>query len=172
MDFSTLSALMEPCDINGLINDTIAYLSTQSRFDDIKIRFNPSTRAIFTRSDIGQLQQLLYNLIYNSADAVKDKLSGDEKRIEITAQMDGDEKNFSISVEDNGTGISDEYMDIAFKERFTTKKAGHGLGLMVCKRIIENHKGHLKIKSKSGEGTLISIRMPISEVVAEEPVPA
>jgi len=172
MDFSTLSALMEPCDINALISDTIAYLSTQSRFDDIKIRFSPSPRAIFTRGDIGQLQQLLYNLIYNSADAVKDKLPGDEKRIEITAQMDSDEKTFSISVEDNGTGISDEYMEIAFKERFTTKKAGHGLGLMVCKRIIENHKGHLKIRSKPGEGTLISIKMPISEVVVEESVPA
>lgn len=170
MDFSSLSASMEPCDVNRLIKDTIEYLITQNRFDKIKIEFTPSDAKIFTRADTGQLQQLLYNLIYNSADAVKEKQSQNEKRIEIKSLLE-DENNFSITVSDNGAGISEEFINIAFKERFTTKKSGHGLGLMVCRRIIENHKGRLKIDSNPGKGTVITITAPIIRVTEERRVP-
>lgn len=170
MDFSTLVASMEPCDINNVVNDTIEYLCNQKRFDNIKIEFKSFQESIFTKADIGQLQQLLYNLIYNSADALNENPSTEERRIEISSVMEDDGKNFSISVSDNGPGISDEYINIAFKERFTTKKTGHGLGLMVCRRIIENHKGLLHIDSHPGQGTTIKITMPVVSVVSQSEV--
>jgi len=170
MDFSNLSASMESCNINQLIKDTIGYLITQDRFDNIKIKFSPSEKEIVTRADIGQLQQLLYNLIYNSADAVRERPTPDEKKIEIKSSIDN-ENTFSIAVSDNGTGISEENIRIAFKERFTTKKSGHGLGLLVCRRIIENHKGRLDINSNPGEGTVITIAMPMAHAAAELRVP-
>lgn len=171
MDFSTLSASMEPCDINNVINDTIEYLSTQNRFNNIKIKFTPFQQTIFTKADIGQLQQLLYNLIYNSADALNEKPSSEERKIEISSVIESEGKNFSFSVSDNGSGISDEYIDIAFKEQFTTKKTGHGLGLLVCRRIIENHKGQLDINSKPGQGTIIKITMPVVSIESPQEVP-
>ncbi len=171
MDFSTLSATMEPCDINNVVNDTIEYLSTQKRFDNIKIEFVPSPESIFTKADIGQLQQLLYNLIYNSADALNEKSSVDEKKIEISSVYESDGEKFSITVRDNGSGISDEFIDIAFKERFTTKETGHGLGLMVCRRIIENHDGKLHVESKHGEGTIIKITMPLVSIESSQEIP-
>ncbi len=171
MDFSTLSATMEPCDVNDVVNDTIEYLSTQKRFDNIKIAFVPFPESIFTKADIGQLQQLLYNLIYNSADALNEKSSADEKKIEISSILESNGDKFSITVSDNGSGISDEFINIAFKERFTTKETGHGLGLMVCRRIIENHDGKLFIESKHGEGTIIKITMPLVSIESPQEVP-
>ncbi len=171
MDFSTLSASMEPCDINSVINDTIEYMITQNRFNNIKIKFTPFQQTIFTKADIGQLQQLLYNLIYNSADALNERLSDEERKIEISTNIDSNEKNFSISVSDNGAGIPDEHIDIAFKKRFTTKKTGHGLGLLVCRRIIENHKGRLNVDSKPGQGTIIKITMPVVSTSSPQKVP-
>ena len=170
MDFSTLSAMMEPCDINNVINDTIEYLSTQKRFDNIKIEFKGSQEPIFTKADIGQLQQLLYNLIYNSADALNEKSSADEKKIEISSALGNDNEKFSFTVRDNGSGISEEFINIAFKERFTTKETGHGLGLMVCRRIIENHDGILNIESKHGEGTVIKVTMPLVSIESRQEV--
>ncbi|MCP4706011.1 MAG: response regulator, partial [candidate division Zixibacteria bacterium] len=167
MDFSTLAASMEPCDINNVVNDTIEYLGTQKRFDNIVIEFVPSQQSIFTKADMGQLQQLLYNLIYNSADALNEQSSVEEKKIEISSAIESDEKEYSITVSDNGPGISDEYVNIAFKERFTTKETGHGLGLMVCRRIIENHKGNLDIDSKTGEGTIIKVTIPVDPVTSQ-----
>ncbi|RKX18273.1 MAG: hypothetical protein DRP51_09460 [Candidatus Zixiibacteriota bacterium] len=161
---------MEPCDINNVVNDTIEYLKNQKRFDNIKIEFEPSSESIFTKADIGQLQQLLYNLIYNSADALNEKSSTDEKKIEISLIQESDGEKFSITVSDNGSGISDEFIDIAFKERFTTKETGHGLGLMVCRRIIENHDGKLFIESKHGEGTIIKITMPLVSIESRQEV--
>lgn len=171
MDFSTLAASMEPCDINNVVNDTIEYMSTQKRFNKIEIKHTPSQQSIFTKADIGQLQQLLYNLIYNSADALKEKPSVEKQKIEISTLIENDGKSFSITVSDNGSGISDEYIDIAFKERFTTKKTGHGLGLMVCSRIIENHKGQLHIDSKPGQGTIIKITMPVVSFAGTQEIP-
>ncbi|HHI02526.1 MAG TPA: response regulator [candidate division Zixibacteria bacterium] len=172
MDLSAMSVSMEPCDINNVINDTIEFLSTQNRFNNVKINFTPTRQTIFTKADIGQLQQLLYNLIYNSADALNEKPLTDERKIEISTTIDSGGKNFSISVSDNGVGIPDEYIDIAFKERFTTKRRGHGLGLLVCRRIINNHKGQLSINSNPGQGTTIKITIPVVSVTSPQEVEA
>lgn len=172
MDFSTMKATMECCDINGLISDTIAYIKTQKHFDNIKIEFLQSEQPIFARADAGQLQQLMYNLIYNSADALREKAHQEEPSINISTSLNSEEGDFAISVGDNGVGISDKYLGIAFKERFTTKKSGHGLGLMVCRRVIENHDGHLQVDSIPDQGTTIKIRFPVTEMIEKVEVPA
>ena len=172
MDFSRMDSTFETCDLNTLIGDTVDYIKMQRHFADIDIQFNNSTLAIFTQADTGQMQQMMYNLIYNAADAIKEKTEVDRKSIKIETSIDPDGDEFTITVSDTGIGIPKKYIDAAFNKRFTTKKSGHGLGLMVCRRIIENHKGRLKINSTPDVGTTIKIIFPLRTQIQESEIPA
>ncbi len=175
VDFSGIESVHENSDINGLISDVIDYLIVQSRFLNIDVELRKSEMPIFTYADPSQLQQLLYNLINNAADATLEREDNVEKKIVITTEFDSEKEGFTITVCDKGTGIDEAQVNKVFKERFTTKKTGHGFGLLVSKRIIENHSGKFRINSVPGQGTTIAIDFPIqsrpSEVEAEDTEP-
>ena len=65
-----------------------------------------------------------------------------------------------INVKDTGVGISKENVPKIFTPLFTTKSKGQGLGLAVCKRIIEDHDGSIEVESQEGEGSTFKLKMP------------
>ena len=69
-----------------------------------------------------------------------------------------------ITVSDTGVGMSDETKANLFKAFFTTKKDGTGLGLLSCRRILDNHKSYLRVESTPGEGTTFSIYLPMRQM--------
>ena len=93
--------------------------------------------------DVAQIQQLMVNLIYNAADALE--AVEEDKHISISTSTCaiGDEKAVRISVEDNGPGVPEEKRELLFEKRFTTKRKGHGIGLMTCRHIIDAHNGNI-----------------------------
>jgi signal transduction histidine kinase len=107
----------------------------------------------------------LYNLFHNAADAL---IGCNEKQIEVGVDPTGD--RFILSIRDTGAGFDPELLTKAFHEKFTTKESGHGFGLVVCKRIIDNHGGELNVESAPGEGTCISIDFPVA-VGSGSPLP-
>ena len=69
-----------------------------------------------------------------------------------------------ISVRDDGTGIDEADLAKIFQPFFSAKKAkGIGLGLSICERIIQNHGGHIAVKSEPGKGTVFTIRLPLKQ---------
>jgi len=102
----------------------------------------------------------------NSADSINENENNSDKRINVKVKYDSADNSFAISVKDNGSGISDEYLHQAFKERFTTKESGHGFGLLVCDKIVEHHKGKLEVTSNSEFGTEITIKFPLTTELA------
>ena len=70
----------------------------------------------------------------------------------------------SISIEDNGPGMSREVMDRVLEPFFTTKEEGTGLGLSIADRILKEHGGHLLVDTKEGSGSVFIIIIPASEV--------
>ena len=68
----------------------------------------------------------------------------------------------TIRFEDTGCGISHENLDDLFNPFFTTKNGGTGLGLSISRRIIEEHKGHIRVESKEGKGTIFTIGLPLN----------
>jgi len=74
----------------------------------------------------------------------------------------------SIKIRDTGAGISPEAMDHLFDPFFTTKADGIGLGLYICKNIIEDHQGTLKVESEPGNGTEFTVWLPGAGPQAEE----
>ncbi|MEW6457363.1 MAG: ATP-binding protein [Acidobacteriota bacterium] len=104
--------------------------------------------------DEDQVQQVLVNLLMNSIESIEN-----EGKISLILNV-LNKKGIEIKIIDNGRGIPKENMPLVFKPFFTTKPRGTGLGLSVCKRIIENHKGRISIESEEGQGTIVSIFFP------------
>jgi signal transduction histidine kinase/tetratricopeptide (TPR) repeat protein len=102
------------------------------------------------------LEQALLNLVINAIQAMS---SGGKLKVQTTSQNN----NLHISIEDTGSGISDENMKKIFDPFFTTKENGVGLGLSLAHEIISDHKGKFNIESISGSGTKVSICFAIVE---------
>ncbi|MEA2031680.1 MAG: response regulator [candidate division Zixibacteria bacterium] len=167
MDLSNTASKKEMINFNDLLSEVVDYLKPQKRFKDVVIDFEKVDMNIPLEADATHIQQLLYNIFNNAADATR----GCETR-QITARVnvDNDGQRFSISIADTGTGIEPERLSQMFNQRFTTKKDGHGYGLMVCKRIVDNHNGHLNVDSIVGQGTIFFIDFPLAATTVEPSV--
>ena len=114
-------------------------------------------------ADAQQLEQVLVNLYLNALDAM---LGGGH--LTVSAQLDGNDdfsKEVVISVADTGHGVPREDLAKIFQPFFTArKKAGMGLGLSICERIIKNHGGKIEVESEQGQGTLFRIRLPVKSL--------
>ncbi len=166
VDLQPISSEKEVICFDRLITEVVEYLKPQKRFRGAKIEMSGLHQEIPFRADATQIQQLLYNLFNNAADATE----GMENRlVKVSLAIEPNGSSFTFSIQDNGVGFDQEMLTRAFQERFTTKKTGHGFGLVVCKRIIDYHSGELKIDSTPGKGTTITVRFPMALPV-EQPV--
>jgi len=111
-----------------------------------------------------QLHQLFSNLISNAI-----KFNHEVPQITITSVVVLDAEdilqnrtNYAISITDNGIGFAQQYADQAFQpfKRLTSEFEGTGIGLSLCKRIVENHKGSISVQSEPGKGTTFQIKFP------------
>ncbi len=97
------------------------------------------------------LKQVLINLLKNSFE------STEKGEVVLSVKKD---KKWIIEVIDTGKGMSDEEIKKVFKEKFTTKKEGSGIGLLWVKKVVEAHEGKVEIESRRGEGTVVRIYLP------------
>jgi signal transduction histidine kinase len=106
--------------------------------------------------DLGQIGQVLLNLITNARDALQGR-DGAEIRLALS-EADG---QALLTIADNGPGIPPEVLDKMFQPFITTKKKGNGLGMAICYGIIESHRGRISIDSGPERGTTITIGLPL-----------
>jgi signal transduction histidine kinase/CheY-like chemotaxis protein len=161
LDFSSLKSEKAKCDINELVDKTLLFVSPQHRFKNISLKKELKEGIEPVIVDSGQIQQVLYNLLNNAADAMG-KRTGEGGTITVGTDCDKKEKMVLIWVRDTGYGMSDEELERLFQGGFTTKKSGHGIGLSICKKIIENHNGTIEVESKINQGTTFRIRLPFT----------
>jgi signal transduction histidine kinase len=114
------------------------------------------------RCSPSQINQVFLNLVHNAVQAMPKR---EEKGVITLRTSMHDDHTVRVDIQDNGSGIPDEILPRIFDPFFTTKKVGEGTGagLAICYRIIENHGGHIEVKSKPGVGTTFSILLPIKE---------
>jgi PAS domain S-box-containing protein len=105
--------------------------------------------------DITELRKLFLNLIINAIDA-----SDPGSTIELRTGRDGD-NTVQVEVQDEGGGMDDETLSRLFEPFYTTKKTGTGLGMAISKKIAELHRGDLRVVSRLGAGTKVTVRLPI-----------
>jgi C4-dicarboxylate-specific signal transduction histidine kinase len=109
------------------------------------------------------LQQVLLNLIMNAADAMS-AVTGRERLLTIQAAPN-EQTSVRLTVEDTGCGIDQAHVDRIFDPFFTTKSHGMGLGLSICRSIIEAHGGRLWVLPRSPFGTAFHLTLPSAEAV-------
>jgi len=101
--------------------------------------------------DARKIEGVLSNMINNAVQALDGKG-------EIDIETKSDSEFFTIKIKDSGPGISDENLDKIFEPMFTTKTTGTGLGLVICKSIIEQHGGTISVTNKP---TTFTIKLPV-----------
>jgi len=159
VDSARLKSEKVEVDLDNLIEDTISFLSPQKKYRGLELTHESGEKIPKLRADTRQLQQLLYNICNNAAEAFS---KAETEKKTITIITDYIDSNAYVEIRDNGCGIPADLVDKAFSNRFTTKASGHGFGLMVCKKVVENHNGTIEIESTPGEGTAFKINIPVT----------
>jgi signal transduction histidine kinase len=120
----------------------------------IDIQFNSEIDVAFVNADKDQLLRVLNNLVNNAIQAIED-----DKRGEIFLSLVKENECYMVCVSDNGTGINEDVKQKIFQPNFSTKSYGTGLGLAMCKRIIEHHNGSIWFESETNKGTTFCFKL-------------
>ena len=164
MDINQGEACFVPADLNQLVQNILAFLKPQNRFDGIEITTELSPDIPLVQLDPNQIQQTLVNLVQNAADAMVD--CSDSRQIQVRTELSDDNIHSRVVVVDNGPGVDTEREPSLFEKRFTTKRKGHGYGLVICKRIIDAHNGSICYQRK--DKTEFLFELPIKHAESND----
>ena len=145
----------EPMDIHLAIGEVIRLMRDELTRNRTSVEVSGDEQIPLVYADRLQIQQVMWNLIHNAAEAMEGLESN--RVIKVNIQWNRSSE-VSVSVSDRGLGFP--ALDRAFEAFFTTKKSGMGMGLTICKTIIEAHGGHLQVKPSSDIGTTLSFTVP------------
>jgi signal transduction histidine kinase len=106
----------------------------------------------------GQLQQVILNLVKNAAEAM-DGVCGRPRVLRVESAI-YDSDNVLVAVEDTGTGIDQNDLNRIFDSFYTTKSHGMGMGLSICRSIVESHGGRIWASSGDARGSIFSVKLP------------
>ncbi|MCW4453017.1 HAMP domain-containing histidine kinase [Kaistella sp. BT6-1-3] len=124
-------------------------------FSDEKIYFHSNRDIIMVEMDKIYLSRIITNLVANARQAKHD----DRDNI-INLDVEQRQKRVIITVDDNGTGIPEDLYDRIFEPNFTSKTSGTGLGLTMVRKMVEDYKGQISVKSEVGKGSTFTISLP------------
>ena len=164
------SAEPQLLDVNGLVRSTCNFISYDRRFKHVGLTTDLDSQLPAVNAVGDHITQVLMNLLINSADAMEG-VSGRKPAIVVATHSSAG--GIQLTVADNGHGMSEEILDRAFDEFYTTKPAGKGsgLGLALCKNLVETSGGTIRIDSKKDVGTTVTIELPLALEARARPEP-
>ena len=142
---------MHELDLATLVREVLTLYESLGSSIDLKL--SPGAPQIV--GDAAQLRQVIHNVLQNAQDALAET---SEPRIEIALEAAGENVRFSIT--DNGTGFPENLMKRVFEPYVTTKPKGTGLGLVIVKKIVEEHGGEVTITNAAPRGARVTITLP------------
>ncbi|MCX6069431.1 MAG: ATP-binding protein, partial [Chloroflexi bacterium] len=128
-------------------------LAGTGQAEAVRLRMSLAPDPFMVRADPDQLRQVFRNLVTNAAEALS---NGGEIVVEAARDADGD----SIVLRDTGPGVTQEVRESLFEPLVTTKARGIGLGLTICRQIIEHHGGSIELIDEGKPGAAFRIRLP------------
>jgi len=168
MDANQGEAHFEQADLNQLIQNVVAFLKPQNKFDNVDVCLELAKDLPPVQFDIGQIQQVLVNTIYNAAEAL-DGVDGDKCIVITTGCItEGRGSKAKVIIQDSGPGVMNDKVELLFEKRFTTKPRGHGIGLITCKRIIDTHNG--AISYDYHQGARFEFQVPLAQPKATDQI--
>ena len=159
LNYSKFRAIIpSSCNLSDIIKELIESFSAKSLENNIRLVFIRDQKIAPVFLDYEKIHEALTNLVGNALDAFSGIENSREKEIKI--KLFEEEGAIFIEVADNACGIDEEQIKRIFKKFFTTKGLeGTGLGLLMTKKIIEEHGGKISVFSKKGEGSVFRIRL-------------
>lgn len=152
---------METIEIKSLLKKTLDRQSLHLRQANIQLNYEASENIPAIKGNRRALERVFANLIDNAMHSMKDKGGNLTVKIHSTHLKEPQGEWLEISIADSGPGIPAEYKEKLFKESFTTKSNGTGIGLMICHKILQAHKGQIDYQSIPG-GTVFIVRLPFT----------
>jgi signal transduction histidine kinase len=147
-----------PLDINDVVNEAVSLVKREVLSHGVSLRIELAPVLPMVLADRVQLQQVLINLVMNGIEAMQ-PVTDRPRELVIRSQQDGADRAL-VTVKDCGIGISAENSDRLFKAFFTTKSGGMGMGLSICRSIIEAHGGRLSASGNVGPGAEFQFVLP------------
>jgi PAS domain S-box-containing protein len=146
-----------PLDLNDVIGEVLGLLGAEATKRSVSVETNLETTLPPVVADRVQLQQLILNLLLNGLDAM-DGLSGRPRKLFIRSRQHCEDTAL-VEIQDSGVGLKDP--DKVFEAFFTTKENGMGMGLTICRSIVEAHDGRLWASPAEGAGTVFHFALPL-----------
>jgi len=149
-----------PSDINELIHDAIVFLDFDIRRRNINLKqFLAPDLPLVPLCKI-EILQVLFNLLKNGMEAVAD-LPEPSRILAVSSEISGDRKSVTIAVQDHGEGMEKGVAKQVFEPYFSTKPNGMGIGLTICRSIIDSHEGELTYSKAGKTGSIFRFTLPI-----------
>tara|TARA_B100000315_G_scaffold259682_1_gene316654 strand:- start:482 stop:2707 length:2226 start_codon:yes stop_codon:yes gene_type:complete len=158
----------EPSNICEIIESAVKFCKLDLTIKHkVKIQLDLSNDIPNIEISKQEIEQVLINLITNSSHAMEDMADSKELILKISASHVSN--NIVIEINDNGHGMDEKTLDNIFNPFFTTKETGKGtgLGLSICRGIIQQHQGDISATSTLGQGTTITIKLPLDPEIEE-----
>jgi signal transduction histidine kinase len=151
-------------DINDIVNETIPLVQRELISHQVLLRMELAPALPRIVGDRVQLQQMIINLVMNGIEAMQSVI--DRPREMVIRSRQDETEQVLVAVTDSGVGISVENADRVFNPFFTTKSSGMGMGLSICRSIMEAHGGRLWVMANGSHGATFQFTLPVKAETA------
>jgi two-component system, LuxR family, sensor kinase FixL len=152
-------------DVNELVDDVLLLVERELIARNISLKLDLAPGDLQVLGDRVQLQQAIINLVVNAVQAMS-SMTDRSRSLQIRTRNlldEAGEKSIVVEVSDTGPGIDPSIANKLFSAFYTTKADGMGMGLSICRSIIESHGGKISVSSELGQGATFVVRLPIKE---------
>ena len=147
---------LAPCDVLHELEESLKVMKADIEAHRVSVTVDHPESLPKIQGDGEQLRQVFFNLVKNSVQAMAD---GGTLAIALSA----DDRDLTVAFRDSGEGIPKEDFQQLFQPFHTTKPHGHGIGLAIVQRIVQDHGGRIDVSSKPGEGTCFRLVFPLAD---------
>jgi two-component system, NtrC family, nitrogen regulation sensor histidine kinase NtrY len=151
----------QPSHINSIVNQALAMFD--GRLDGIRVESFLAPDLPPVQADPDAMKRAIANLVDNAAEAMQNSLL---REIHISTALVGERDSVEITVADTGHGVTSEVKEKLFLPYFSTKRRGTGLGLAIVSRIVEDHRGSIRVEENAPVGTRFIVELPLAQDMA------
>jgi len=152
--------MCEELAVMDVIQEIVDLLQSEISINNVSISKDYMEGIPSVYCDKIQIQHVMINLLVNALDAVKEKPEGN-REVQVSIRIEKND-NILVSISDSGSGIKIINLETVFDTFYTTKKKGMGIGLSICKSIVENHDGRIWASNNPQGGAVFSFTLPIN----------
>jgi signal transduction histidine kinase len=155
-------------EVNAAIREVVAFTRGETVKSGISVQLQLAESLPAVQGDRVQLQQVILNLLINAVEAMSG-MSGGSRELLISTRR-SESEGVLVAVRDSGPGLAPESADRLFESFYTTKPGGLGMGLSICRSIIEAHQGRLWATANTPRGAVFQFTLPTSDAEQDDPL--